>query len=473
MNWIHQAKSARHLLRQARRRARLLGAVLSIGIGVSVLISAPAALAAPAHVAATAAAKPPPPFRSFIASTRRATYAQYAGRKKTGGVESAAAFRHMRSYILELYRGVHATSLFNFQGSTFDCVTVMSQPTVTDLHIKRLAAKPAFTSTPPITGKSGGHGSGQTVTSPLALGLTDAFGDHVSCRSGTVPMKRITLGALTRFPTLSAFLVKDAPRPAGPTYSQPHRHAYVKQSITNYGGNSWLNLWNPAGDFSLSQQWYVGGTGGSLQTVEGGWVHYPSKFGSNSVLFIYRTAADYSSGSGCWDLDCSGFVQINNGWALGAGFTEYSTDGGTQWGFQMQWKYYRGNWWLFLPESGSMAAIGYYPGSLYHSGPLATNASVMEAGGEVCNSPSGNSCTNPDWPQMGSGKYAATGFGHAAFQKQVFYIPKDENGGTGVWTSLSAISESPKCYSAIATPASSGGTWGSYFFFGGPGGVGC
>jgi hypothetical protein len=139
----------------------------------------------------------------------------------------------------------------------------------------------------------------------------------------------------------------------------------------------------------------------------------------------------------------------------------------------MQWKYYEGNWWLLLnPGGGSWTDVGYYPGSMYGSGPLASGkASLTEFGGEVCNGPNGgNDCTNPNWPQMGSGNFASAGWQQAAYQNDLFYI---NSSGAGINSSLTPVTESSKCYSANFTPASSGGSWGSYIYFGGPGGYEC
>jgi hypothetical protein len=272
-------------------------------------------------------------------------------------------------------------------------------------------------------------------------------------------MERITLEKMVQFPTLQAFLAKSPDNQA----ANAHRYAVGYQYVTNYGGNSWLNLWNPKGYFSLSQQWYVGGSGSGTQTVEGGWIHYPGKFGTKSVLFIYWTANDYQS-TGCYNLDCTAFVQTNNSWALGAGFTNYSTSGGTQWGFTLQWQYYQGNWWLYLQGSGSIQAIGYYPGSIYNGGPLSQNSSLIEYGGETYT-------PTTSWPQMGSGKFANAGFRKAAFQKTIFYIPNSQGGATGVWATLSPLQTNPTCYTIIITPSSKGGSWGTYFYFGGPGGT--
>jgi hypothetical protein len=216
-------------------------------------------------------------------------------------------------------------------------------------------------------------------------------------------------------------------------------------------------LWNPSGDFTLSQQWYANGSGSGTQTVEGGWVHYPAEFGSKSVLFIFSTPNDYASG--CYNLQCAGFVQTSSAATLGAPFTNYSSYGGTQWGFSLQWKYYDGNWWMFYQVN----AVGYYPGSVFNGGPMGKNSALTEYGGEAY-TPSGG------WPQMGSGKFASAGREQAAFQKTIFYIPQDVSGGTGTWSSLTPVETNPSCYTIAYTPSSEGGSWGTYFYFGGPGG---
>lgn len=75
---------------------------------------------------------------------------------------------------------------------------------------------------------------------------------------------------------------------------------------------------------------------------------------------------------------------------------------------------------------------------------------------------------------MGSGELASQGWQHAAYQNTIFYISRDENDGVGVWGDLTAHDEAfTSCYTINLTPASSGGNWGTYIFFGGPGGTTC
>jgi hypothetical protein len=125
-------------------------------------------------------------------------------------------------------------------------------------------------------------------------------------------------------------------------------------------------------------------------------------------------------------------------------------------GFSQLWEFWSGNWWLAI--NGTW--IGYYPGSVYRGGPLTYgNATFSDFGGETRKGSS-------SWPEMGSGWAPYNGFGYAAFQNDVWYIDPTY---TTVWSSLTPETESP-CYDVIITPASAGSSWGTYLYFGGPGG---
>jgi hypothetical protein len=421
--------------RFGRRASMALLAAVGLAVGAGVW--------SPAH------AQPSGPaagrFQSFDAFLSDVSGAQYQSR--AGAAADPQAFSQMRSYVLDMYRGVKVTNSYYADDSYFDCVVTETQPSVRALGDAKLATPPALST------KSAGTADKSSAATQVAQGQKDAYGNAMSCGQGTIPMQRISLERVTRFPTLTAFLAK---KPAGAAASPitpggPHRYAVGYQYVNNYGGNSWLNLWNPYGEFSLSQQWYVNGG----QTVEGGWVHYPAKFGGNSVLFIFFTPDNYASG--CYNLDCAGFVQVSSAFTLGGAWSAYSSWGGTQWGFSEQWEYWAGNWWLNIQGTW----VGYYPGSVYRGGPLNYgNANLSEFGGETYTSGS-------YWPWMGSGYFPSAGFGWAAYQNTVFYIAPTY---ATYWSSLSPIVTNPACYNLAITPASSGGSWGTYFYYGGPGG---
>lgn len=429
----------------------LLAALAIVAFGVTQSAFAKPSTSRSAFVSLSSSSHTFVSFSQFLTDVAHAHYSEYT-RLATTQVQNQQAFAAMQAYILNMYVGVKEVSSFTLDGQYYDCITVSSQPSVRLLHIKQIAQPP------PVSVQPVSDSSVRISESPLTLGLKDQFGNSISCENGTIPMQRITLENMVQFPTLRDFLSKG---PEGPG-SSGHRHAAAYQNVANHGGDSILNLWNPSGYFSLSQQWYAGGSGTGTQTVEGGWIHDPGKWGSKSVLFIYWTADDYQS-TGCYNLLCGAFVETNHTWSFGAPFSVYSTYGGTQYSIKMSWSFFEGNWWLFLPISGTLQPIGYYRGSIYKSGPLSQGASGLIVFGGEAFSPT------PPWPQMGSGKFASAGWQQAAFQKNVAYIPSNSNGTLAVAATLSPFESNPSCYTVKITPYS-GSAWGTYFYFGGPGG---
>jgi hypothetical protein len=414
-------------------------------------------------------------FDQFLATVTAADFQRW----QHTAVNSESSFSQMKAHILDMYSGVGSVShSFVLDDRYFDCIDKEKQPS---LGGRPLASPPSAESDEPPSQPGGPTEPKTSTTSPLTQNLKDSFGNIISCPDGTIPFARLTLEKITAYPTLAGFFAKSTNgaghasssrgleelQDRGPS-AEPHLYAFSYQQVTNYGGHSFLNLWDPVGDFSLSQQWYVGGSGSNIQTVEGGWIVYPQHFSKRPVLFIFWTPDDYSTG--CYNLECKGFVQINNNWTLGAPFTQFSVAGGTQRGFDLQWKLFQNNWWLYLRNTNaSYDTIGYYPTSLYNGGQLTKNAEVIEYGGEVT-----RFTTTDVWPQMGSGMFPSKGYSQAAYQNTIYYNPNNQSGGVGVWASLfKDVIGSNACWDINITESAQGGGWGTYFFFGGPGGKTC
>jgi hypothetical protein len=418
---------------------------------VAALLAA-VALAGTVLVPATAQATPVPAgkapfvsFQAFLSSVSGARYASMAASGEAGAVRSPAALAQMQSYVLNLYKGVRVTHSFIQGGNYFDCVVSMTQPAVRMHNIGRIATPPPAPRVQKLNGKA--------ARSVLTLGLHDAYGNAIACPRGTVPMERLSLDRLTKFRTLRDFMAKPSGRTITP--GGPHRYAVGYQWVNNYGDTDTLGLWNPSGEFTLSQTWIVS-EASTVQTAEAGWVHYPAKFGNNSVLFSYYTADDYQS-TGCWNQECGAFVAYVNNTCLGCSFSNYSTFGGTQWEYGEQYEWWQGNWWLAVQGQW----IGYYPGSDYLGGPMNSgNANLTEFGGETYTG-------GTYWPQMGSGDWAEGGFGYSGYQHNLVYMDQSYN----TWNaSLSPIVTNPNCYDYQYHDSSEGSSWGTYFYFGGPGG---
>jgi len=395
-------------------------------------------------------------FTDYHDHVKKATFTEY--KKKTGfKASNAAAFKKMKDYLLERQKNKKVKHTFvSKNGHPVDCVPLNQQPALKhpllqDHKIQTKAPKLPKALT-----------AGMKKAPGTAKGVSLANAKDVP--AGTIPIRRLTLSMLTRFKTLADFRRKFHGGGGGHQLHKPevgatpHRYAVGRQTVNNYGGSSWLNIWRPvptATNFSLSQVWYYGGS--PIQTIEAGWQVYPQFYGHNDpVLFIYWTADGYNK-TGAYNLDAPGFVQVNHTFYIGGRWSPVSTTGGTQYGFQCVW--YKdpsnGNWWLWLRGAGSLTAIGYYPRALFGSGQTSKNAVRCTFGGEVTGTSSG---------QMGSGQKANQGWAKAAFQKEIYYFPTQK---TSAWAKLSSITPDPKCYTTDIHD-NSGTAWGTYLYFGGP-----
>lgn len=403
-------------------------------------------------------------FQAFMDGVRSASSAQYVG-AASSRIAGASDFAEMRQHIVSLYDSVHVTHSFLYGSQYFDCVPLMEQPSVRGLGITRIAEPPP---SPPF-GRAGAGPNPSASVMPQHSGYTrDKFGNAIACEQGTIPMRRVTLEEMSRFPTLHDFFSK-GPGKAGQVGNNAatlvHNYAYTQENVTNFGGGSYLNIWNPTvpntkNIFSLSQHWFqtTVGKAKTVQTVEEGWQHFPAKYGkgTKSVFFIYWTADGYSK-TGCYNLDCKAFVQHDKSIMLGGEFDKYSVVGRAQQEFQLRAFLYNGNWWIYY----NGIAVGYYPGKLWGNANLAKGSNGILFGGETTGTTS--------WPPMGSGNWPSGGFKQAAYQRIVHYYP---TATTYKDATLTANQPVPKCYKADLTNNSTG-DWHTYFYFGGPGGNKC
>jgi hypothetical protein len=438
---------------------RLLRTAIAASLGI---FTAPAAVVAadPAGIE---------PFGAFIGAVRAAGPEQYASLAGSR-VASASAFAEMKAHVLRQYEAVDPERVrhgfADDNGSIFDCVPVEQQPALRGAP-RTLPSAPDL----PRPARTAAAESPQRLVSPLSPTRKDAHGNVMFCDPGTIPLQRITLEQLARFDSLRGFFQKSPGegrgllRHGGRSRTEApgdHLYAHAFQFVSNLGGHSVLSLWNPPvrqGEvFSLSQQWYAGGSGTGLQTAEVGWQVYPQLYGRASpVFFIYWTADGYNS-TGCYNLSCSAFVQTNGSWAIGGAFGSWSVIGGAQRFVEFAFYLYRGNWWLYANGTTAAHAIGYYPGALYRGGVLAARADRIDYGGETVG--------NTSWPPMGSGRFAQDGYLYAAYQRTIYYYPTT---GGAVFARLTKSETTPSWYTANVIDYAA--PWNQTIFFGGPGGA--
>ncbi|MFF7231795.1 neprosin family prolyl endopeptidase [Streptomyces sioyaensis] len=409
----------------------------------------------------------PQPFDSFYESVASAGY-EDARRMPGAAVESAYAFEEMRAYLLDLYKGVRVVeSLVETDGQVIDCVRPDTHPAA--WRWGGLATAPAegpprvpepYEPAPPAPGS-------RDDVRPAPRSLVTAG----ACPEGSTPLYRTTLPTMCRFPTLAAFMAKGgrtrlAEPAADVPLDLPRRYATGEQDIDCLGGSSVINVWNPFASAgfqgTFSQQWYTAGQEGTLmQTVECGWhVDLDLYHNADPHLFVFATRKNYEPGHRVYNLDDGVFRPVDSPYLIPGAPLPYSQTGGSQIGYQMGF-YLTGNAWWFYFEGHP---IGCFPVEWFNGGPLTTKATRATFGGETANGLA-------MWPPMGSGRYATAGFGQAAYQRSSLVYPM---GGGAVDSSLAeAGSVTGQCYSLQITNNSVDPDWGTYLFFGGPGGNSC
>ncbi|CAN1162424.1 hypothetical protein LINPERHAP2_LOCUS24500 [Linum perenne] len=224
------------------------------------------------------------------------------------------------------------------------------------------------------------------------------------------------------------------------------QHAQVTLTGENYyGGTAKFNVWTPvtiAPDLSLAQMWVLTGDGPDLNSVEAGWM------------------SDGYRSTGCYNLECPGFVQISSKVAPGFRVAPVSTYGGKQFdiSINIQKDMTSGNWWLRVQGED----VGYWPSNLFHGGGLSTYSTAINWGGEITNKNPHGFHTQTD---MGSGHFASEGITKAAFIKNIGYV--DQVGNVKDAHDLIPYATRANCYSVEVQDWDA--NYGVYIFYGGPG----
>ncbi|GFZ02731.1 tRNA-splicing ligase [Actinidia rufa] len=301
--------------------------------------------------------------------------------------------------------------------------------------------------------------------------MTQLWHMNGRCPEGTVPIRRTKTEDLLRASSIKSYgkkkhkAIPRPPRSADPDLinQSGHQHAIAYVEGEYYGAKATMNVWEPQiqqpNEFSLSQIWILGGSFASdLNSIEAGWQVSPDLYGdTNTRLFTYWTSDAYQA-TGCYNLLCSGFIQINNEIAMGASIFPVSAYRGSQYDISiLVWKDPKeGNWWM---QFGNDYVLGYWPGFLFSY--LGDSASMIEWGGEVVNSATDGQHTTT---QMGSGHFPEEGFGKASYFRNIQIV--DGSNNLRAPKGLDTFTEEPDCYDVQIGKT---GDWGSYFYYGGPG----
>ncbi|KAJ0258505.1 hypothetical protein HA466_0072810 [Hirschfeldia incana] len=239
-------------------------------------------------------------------------------------------------------------SIKSEDGDIIDCVPIHSQPAFNHplLRNHTIQMRPSF-----IPESTSTH-----ITKKI--NATQAWNKSGRCPKNTVPIRRIKKEDILRSKSIANF-GKKMMTPGILLYgsSSVHQddpskgHEYAVMNAMNglyFGTQFSVNIWKPQvqirDEFSLAQTWLSSGGGTTLNTIEAGLQVYPGKYGDDNIrLFVYWTADGYQN-TGCYNTDCSGFVQRSSLVTVGGAYTTVSEYNGNQYELAMLiWKVLRTN----------------------------------------------------------------------------------------------------------------------------------
>lgn len=250
-----------------------------------------------------------------------------------------------------------------------------------------------------------------------------------------------------------------------------HKYALTGAVGPYKGTQGRLSIWQPHvqdQDFSLAQVWVSSiDTNGKLHSLEAGWQVYRGLYSdSRPRLFVYWTADLYIT-TGCYNLQCPGFIQVSNKWLLGGSFAHIST-------FESDFQYEvkigifkdrgTGDWWLQLNDDN----VGFWPRSLFGPGAFDGSNTRIQWGGEIWHRSGEFTDTH-----MGNGNHPSSSKHlRVAYVRNLQVVNRHDN-----------LRDPPPTLSSIATyhaccdirvhelggNGSHRSTWGTYAYFGGPG----
>ncbi len=392
--------------------------------------------------------------------------------------------------------------LKNARGRRIDCVDFEEQPGMRyrkQLGIYQKIDIPTPTTETPLSGFTQARPEpmfDENDTVPTDIWSDEASNKAQVCAPGTVPIPRMELSELTKYPTLADYFknrsrsvtTRDPTHFDGP--GTGHWHAGVRQDTTNWGATASFNLWSPtlreSDAFSLVEvslgSLYTPGrpSGGAPgHTLELVFKKSPSEYGDSNVhLELCATKNGYTVY--CINNDCAnyiGYVHYSNTVALGTSFGPTSTYQGSQYYVNLGIMRANGlplliSQWLLMVGSqaiGTIQAASYYNAN--GSSDLAYNAPRMHLYGEVYSQASHLVASD----DMGSGylpTYAPTsgwdGFGAYAWISQMRY-----NSSSGTVPNLTPISngyiETDNQYCYNAAYANNPDVYNWYIYYGGNG----
>ncbi|KAF8034455.1 hypothetical protein BT93_C0690 [Corymbia citriodora subsp. variegata] len=269
------------------------------------------------------------------------------------------------------------------EGDTIDCVDINNQPALDHPLLKnhKVQIEPNLR----VTSLRKTSLNAKSVRSGL----------REPCPIGTVPIRRVTKEDLVV--SLTDNMVEN----------------------TKYGGGGCVTVYNLTvahDQLSAHNIWIESGPREHISMIVAGWMVAPRLYGDTlSRLFTYWTGDGYHNG--CYDVLCSGFVQVSREVIPSFPLEPCSTYGGSQYELVINIEQDRntGNWWLVVLHAS--IKVGYWPKELF---PYLRDGSLHIAWGGIGLTGSDGIC-----PPMGSGHKPDGNFKHAAIFRRLHWARWD------------------------------------------------
>ncbi|KAK7250490.1 hypothetical protein RIF29_32960 [Crotalaria pallida] len=235
--------------------------------------------------------------------------------------------------------------------------------------------------------------------------------EKVSCPVGSVPIRRTSKEDLIQMKYLSNHtqILSQGSRGL-------HDAALYSRKMNNdsyHGVNGFINIQNPRTkrhQTSIAQIGVQKGEDVGINTISFGWQVASDLYTRKTTNIFALWTSDSFKTTGCYNMLCRGFVQIDRNIYLGIRIEPTSSYGGKQYeiSFSISQDPNTKNWWLIINDKH----IGYYPATLFSN---MSEADIVGWGGRVFGIVGGTS------PQMGSGYFPDGDFSHSAFMRRISY----------------------------------------------------
>nr|XP_023912778.1 uncharacterized protein LOC112024373 [Quercus suber] len=278
-----------------------------------------------------------------------------------------------------------------------------------------------------------------------------------ACPSGTVPIRRTTKADLIAIRSMSNSIYAQTTKVPNIHRAMIQMRTATYESYSGVTGN--INVYNPVvkEGSSYAVMYVMKGANENLNSITTGWMVSPGMYGTGDTYFFTYWTTDGANKTGCFNIACPGFVQVDKRVYLGSHFVNVSIPNGPLFEIGLSISQAEdGNWWLTKDQIN----IGYFPATIFNN---FVDPETVGWGGFAVNPPNGIS------PPMGSGIFPDDNYGHTSQFSLIQY--RNSSGvldGPHKYT-YDTIIDSPNCY-LLDFHGYMGKILGYTFGFGGPGG---